>query len=234
MSSRQRIIPILDGNLHINNAREPRDVGHTIRELLKFSLAISAVGSAAYGAYQAFLQTEKPRSSTVAARQEERRPAKSFFEVLIEADREALKNHEPVGRSPFFSELRGTLLPGGAEGSTAASRQSLRSTFGNSTQAGRPGANAWKLAFLSEPAARAPVPAANATPPAPKAQASSAVAAGPAASSPAAPASPARPQQGFAEARRAAPPPRPDTTASSGVERFAEVDVGAPKQLARS
>jgi hypothetical protein len=168
--------------------------GRRLREFLKFSLAIAAVGSTAYGVHQAIQQPEPARRSPEVRREEPAKAQRSFFQALIEADRDALKSlsvDAPNARSAawkgFESFGRGVDPAKTGTAGDASGGSSLRAFFttGNPA-AGQTGPHGgWDLAFVSAgianrkmqppaparpspPEASAPRPAATAPAPVPQ------------------------------------------------------------------
>lgn len=159
MASKARISLLEAGSLP-SGRRDGSGAGHRAREFIKFSLAVSAVGSAAFGAYQALQQPEPPRRAAEVRREEVSGPQKSFFQALIEADREALSKRaekESAAMQPRWKGFEGfaqssepaRLVGPPDKGSTP--RDSLRAhfTLGDPQVAPTAAQGGWDMAFLS-------------------------------------------------------------------------------------
>jgi len=130
--------------------------GRRLRELLKFSLALTAVGSTAYGVLQAIQQPEPPRRSPEVRREEPAKTERSFFQALIEADRSALKGLSADAPKTPFAGWKGFEAFGkGVDPAKIAggdpSGSSLRDFFttGHSAIGPTGSQTGWDLAFVA-------------------------------------------------------------------------------------
>ncbi len=223
-------------------AKETFDTVRFVRGTLKFILALSAVGSAAYGAYQAYRTSVASKRQTQSRSEEKPKNERSFFQAMIEANREALKGHSLGNSSPLLDMLRGldarrSSLDGGYKpgpGDKPISPGSMRAAFGSGNSnlpAGKADA-AWAMAYLTAPAKAAPAAAPQQSAsvksdsaPTPPQSASRATR-----SSEPQP-TPARPKSGFTEASPAAPAPAGKPSAAG----FSQVNtaVKAPPRLSQ-
>lgn len=214
MATTPRGIALLHDNDKKFVAKEPFDTVRFVRNTAKFILAISAVGSAAYGAYQAYGNAGGPKRQTQSHSAENPKNERSFFQAMIEANREALKGHSLGDSSPLLDMLRGlearrsaldsSYKPG--PGDKPISPGSMRALFdGNNANlpSGKADA-AWAMAYLTAPAKAAPPPAPSAAPqPAVTAKTEIAATVAQPATRPARPTesqpAPVRPKSGFTE-----------------------------------
>ncbi len=146
------------------SAKQSASAGHRFREFIKFSIAISAVGSAAFGAYQALQQPEPARRSPEVRREAPAGTQRTFFQALIEADRDALKGHSLGGSSPPLARWKGfeRFGKGGEAGKPgqpaggSGEGGSLRDHFAseNAPADSKAASGGWDLAFVSSGVAK--------------------------------------------------------------------------------